>query len=37
MFTPEDDLESLKEHLESLHGQWADLTKAAPMKAPRSG
>jgi len=34
MFTPEDDLESLKEHLEKLHRQWGDLAKPAPMKAP---
>src|SRR4051812_3964420 len=34
MFTPEGDLESLKEHLEKIHGQWADLAKAPPVRAP---
>ena len=34
MFRPEDDFESLMEHLEGVHGQWADLAKAAPVEAP---
>ena len=34
MFTPEDELESVKEDLENLHGQWADLAKATPVQAP---
>ena len=34
LFTPEDDLEALKEHLEKVHAQWADLAKAPPAQAP---
>jgi hypothetical protein len=34
MFTPEDNLESQKEHLENLHERWADLAKAPPVQAP---
>src|SRR3954469_19660272 len=34
MFTPDGDLESLKERLEQIHGQWAHLAQAPPRKAP---
>jgi HNH endonuclease len=34
LFTPEDDLETLKEQLETMHAQWADLATAAPIPAP---
>src|SRR4051812_29973082 len=34
MFTPDGDLESLKERLEQIHGQWAQLAQAPPRKAP---
>jgi len=34
MFTAENELESLKAHLEKEHRQWADLAKATPVQAP---
>src|SRR5262249_17318781 len=34
MFTPEDDLEALKKHLEQVNARWADLTKPPPVIAP---
>jgi len=34
LFTPEDELDATKEHLERLHGEWADLARAAPKNAP---
>jgi hypothetical protein len=34
LFTPEDDLEALKEHLEKVNAKWAGLAKAPPVEAP---
>ena len=34
LFTAEDDLDALKEHLEKANGRWAGLAKAAPVEAP---
>src|SRR5690349_15817862 len=33
-FTPEDEGEELKAHLERLHRQWVDVPKGTPVKAP---
>ena len=32
LFTAEDDLDAIKEHLEKANGRWAGLAKAAPVE-----